>query len=75
MRIYINASLSITETFAGAQDNSATDKFFTVGDWYQNSDGTYMFKGKVASVRIYNRTLSLTEISQNFNSQRGRFSV
>jgi len=75
MRIYINASLSITETFAGAQDNSATDKFFTVGDWYQNSDGTYMFKGKIASVRIYNRTLSLTEISQNFNSQRGRFSV
>ena len=33
------------------------------------------FGGSIGGVRIYNRTLSATEVSQNFNSQKGRFGL
>jgi hypothetical protein len=31
--------------------------------------------GKISSVRLYNRSLSATEIQQNFNALRGRFGI
>ena len=34
-----------------------------------------VWDGKIAIVQLYNRVLSATEISQNFNEQRGRFGV
>ena len=33
------------------------------------------FKGDIPIVQIYNRTLSATEITQNFNAQKGRFGL
>jgi hypothetical protein len=41
-----------------------------------NSVGTVYFNGRVSNVLIYNsKTLSATEVSQNFNALRGRFGV
>lgn len=38
--------------------------------------GTYgFFNGLIGMVKYYNRTLSLSEIQQNFNTHRGRFGV
>jgi hypothetical protein len=37
--------------------------------------GEQFFNGKIGVVRVYNRVLSLDEISQNYNSQRGRFGL
>ena len=34
-----------------------------------------VWDGKIAIVQLYSRELSATEISQNFNAQRGRFGV
>lgn len=34
-----------------------------------------VWDGKIAIVQLYNRVISSTEISQNFNAQRGRFRV
>ena len=31
--------------------------------------------GKIASVRLYNKSLSATEVSQNFNAQKSRFGL
>ena len=40
------------------------------------SGGTNLvWDGKIAIVQLYSRELSATEISQNFNAQRGRFGV
>lgn len=33
------------------------------------------FAGRISIVRLYNRTLSTTEITQNFNVDRGRFGI
>ena len=35
----------------------------------------YYFNGKIASVKVYGKALSTTEIKNNFNSQRNRFGV
>jgi len=37
--------------------------------------GSSHFDGKIANVSIYNRALSASEIQQNFNALRGRFSI
>ena len=39
------------------------------------SPGNQPFSGKVASTKIYNRALSAAEVSQNYNSLRGRFGI
>jgi hypothetical protein len=33
------------------------------------------FKGNIAQVSIYNRALSASEVSQNFNATRSRFGI
>ena len=37
--------------------------------------GEYPFNGNIAQVSIYNRALTASEISQNFNALRGRFGI
>jgi len=39
------------------------------------STGANVFTGRIASGLVYNRVLSASEIRQNFNAQRGRFSL
>jgi hypothetical protein len=40
-----------------------------------NTIGTEQFTGNIAVTQVYNRTLSQTEISQNFNALRGRYNI
>lgn len=44
----------------------------TIGRW---QGGARWLNGSIGPVQIYNRVLSDTEIKQNFNALRGRFSV
>jgi hypothetical protein len=45
-------------------------------DWsFIGSTGSKWFTGNIATLLMYNRTLSASEISQNFNAQRSRFGV
>jgi hypothetical protein len=37
--------------------------------------GAYYFPGDVAAVKIYNRSLTATEILQNYNATKGRYSL
>jgi hypothetical protein len=39
------------------------------------SPGSETFNGKISIARVYNRVLSTTEITQNFNALRGRYGV
>ena len=38
-------------------------------------DNVQVFKGNISQVSIYNKVLSASEISQNFNAMRGRFGI
>jgi len=44
--------------------------------WSNNaSQNVEFYSGKIASVQIYNRTLSASEIKQNYNAQKSRFGL
>jgi len=70
-KIYINGVLSATGTFSGAQGPSSA--FFTIGDG--QVPAWYPFNGRVSNVQIYNRTLSVQEILQNYNATKNRFGL
>ena len=73
MKIYTNAVETATGAFAGTQDNFAYR--FMVGAWNTPAVPQNAFQGKVSIVKVYNRTLSVPEIQQNFEAYRGRFGI
>jgi hypothetical protein len=73
MKIYTNGVETASSSFAGAQTNENAGYTFSVGDGY--AANWYRFDGKVPMVRIYNRTLTATEILRNFNAHKGRFGL
>lgn len=77
MKIFTNGVETATGAFTGPQ-GQYTGINFMVGDGNDGSNGStawYPFKGRVSNVKVYNRTLSLAEIQQNFNAVRGRYGV
>ena len=70
MRLYINGVADNTASIAsGGNDTSA---YFNIARSQQYTDH---FAGTIYSVQVYNKALSATEILQNFNAGRGRFSL
>jgi hypothetical protein len=69
-KIYINGVLNNSGTYAGPQ--TASGYKFGIGDGRGDSTW-YPFNGKVSNVKIYNRTLSAAEISQNYEAQKSKF--
>jgi hypothetical protein len=62
---YINGTLSAQQTFSGAP--GVIGGTWAIGNWDAPSAGSsYPFYGNVSDVKIYNRTLSSTEVSQNY---------
>ena len=62
----------------GTEVASGTNTGINTGnrDRYIGGRGaSFPFNGKIPIVRVYNRTLSATEITQNFNAQRARFGI
>ena len=72
LKIYIEGSLNVTEsctkTITHANPIAIGDRGGDLG----NNNG---IDGKIAIVQVYNRALTASEVSQNFNAQRGRFGV
>ena len=74
LKIYLNgASISTTNyslgTYAGMQNTSA-DVF--IGLYQPNNTSSF---GNIGPIHIYNRTLSATEVAQNYNALRDRFGL
>jgi hypothetical protein len=74
MRIYINGTLEDTTAKSGVIDYNGQTNKLTLGRQGENLSGEYC-DSKTAIVHIYNKTLSQTEITQNFNAQKGRFGL
>jgi len=70
MNVYLDNSLLITGT--GKTLPLSTPSYATIGA--DRLNGLY-FAGKIGIVNIYNRELSTSEISQNFNASRSRFGI
>jgi hypothetical protein len=73
LQIYINGSLTVSNstTFGG---NVSTQNL-AIGAEGVNIDFNESFIGSIASVSLYNRVLTASEIQQNFNATRSRFSI
>lgn len=55
--------------------NSVTGQSFSSFGLGGYSSGIYAFIGAIPIFRVYNRALSTTEISQNYNALKGRFGL
>jgi hypothetical protein len=72
MKIYVNGEFNNSGTFAGSQGEYAQG--FSIGDG-RDYASWYPFNGKVSNAKVYNRTLTASEIQQNFNALRSRFGI
>lgn len=70
-------SLYINNTFigSGSTPNTANDAIYDGGGCSFGTLYGWKFYGRRASIRIYNRVLSTTEIAQNYNALKTRFGV
>jgi hypothetical protein len=70
LRHYINATSAGSKASAVSTIGSTTQPLRIGGD-----GAGYAFNGNIAQVAVYNRELSASEISQNFNALRSRFGI
>lgn len=64
-KVYIDGSLHQTST----QANAASARRFFIG----NYDSSWAMVGEIACIRIYNRPLTASEVTQNYNATKTRF--
>ena len=73
---YLNGSLSNSENTGLASVNIQSDQYAVIGRdvRYVGTSSRHM-TGGVGQTRLYNRALSPTEVSQNFNATRSKYGV
>lgn len=69
MRFYRNGVLTNSVAGSGTLGGASSDH--VIGSY----SGAYFSQGQIPVVKIYNRTLSNTEIQQNFQALRGRYGI
>lgn len=69
---YFNASLLSPSQSSGVS-NTTANRFY-IGA-FNSGYATSHFQGKISLIRLYNRALSSSEITQNFNATRSRFGI
>ncbi len=73
--IYINGVLSISQAYSSAIIYPVSgDRNFRVGMWGYSAFSRN-FNGIIYNISLYNKGLSATEVLQNYNATRGRFSI
>ena len=70
IKFFLNASADGTATLSSI--NTQLSGNFTIGNGMSGWDSGY-FKGQIGPLHIYNRELSTTEITQNYNLWKSRF--
>jgi len=71
-KMYINGKLDATRTYSWNLTDNVTN-FLGIGGTSNNP--TYRMNGNIAVVKIYNKTLSDSEVQQNYNVIKERFSL
>ena len=70
--LYVDGVSKQTRTTLDGTWNKTGSGSFMIGG---RADGANYLTGSVASVRVYNRALSATEVLQNYNALKGRFGL
>jgi len=70
-KLYVNGQERV-----GAVEGTNTTPNITISPYVVGRlDASRWFNGRIANVQIYNRELSLSEITQNYNAQKSRFNL
>jgi len=72
LKVYINGIEIPSTTINPSLSPISNSSNFTIGSGRNN---TLNFPGNIATVQLYNRALSASEIQQNFNATRGRYGI
>jgi len=72
-QLYVNGVNVPFNTSGSANLNIPANSTLSIGRDHGRT--TAHFNGKIANFKIYNRALTASEIQQNFNALRGRFSI
>jgi len=75
MKIYINGVEESTNILSNTLTSSTLSNQRTLLGIRRISPPPDPLRGNIANVQIYNRTLSATEILQNYNATKGRFGL
>jgi len=70
IKLYVNNVLTDAPSHASTPFTLRTTSGFEIGD--DSSDSRWL-DGKVSSAKIYNRVLSASEVTQNYNALKNRF--
>lgn len=73
-RLYINGQLVNSDSQAGTINTNTNGSSIGVYGGFNGGRG-YYYNGRIGSVKVYNRVLTASEISQNFAAQRGLYGV
>lgn len=73
-RIYVNGVQVASDSLNYSLPTNANGASIGVYGGYNGSRG-YYYNGNIAIVKVYNRTLTASEVLQNFNALRGRFGI
>ncbi len=68
--LYSNSASIASLTFGGSVTGNANN--FYLGAYAGNA---YFFKGNISSMLIYNKSLTSTEVTQNYNALKGRYGL
>ena len=76
IRVYLNGNLApdITQTLSSST-MSGIIRVGAVGAGTGGDSATYYYGGNISQILVYNRSLSLTEITRNFETARFRYGI
>lgn len=72
--LYVNGLQLTLGTWASPITPNVTSRVIRLGRWTNDSAPLY-FNGRMGEARIYNRVLTASEVSQNFNATRSKYGV
>lgn len=73
-KAYTNSLISNKLSETGGYSNSQAE-YVTIGRRFYHAGGTWSMKGKIYSIRVYNRELTQEEINNNYNVDIKRFNL
>jgi prepilin-type N-terminal cleavage/methylation domain-containing protein len=74
-RFYVNSVIQNSQSSV-SYSSSGMDNYIYLGQSNPGADNTGMFTGRISNIQIYgNKSLTATEIQQNYNALRGRYGL
>jgi hypothetical protein len=75
LKVYINGVLSLEQVIGTGNKTSGTDAQIGMEGIYPGGAYARLFRGKIASIKLYRKVLSPSEILQNYNATKTRFGL